>query len=318
MPANFLDTFQAPDGAAPAAGASNANLANEQADTWTVGVVIEPSFLDGLRITSDYYALDLQDEIQLTSLSSQCFDQTAFPNSVVDGISVCDAVVIAEESPAGSGNFVVPSINPITGNPVLPVANPGAPAQDQQPLTSTFAFFNTANLASTELRALTTTISYNFELEDLFGEKARNWGDLTIVGNGFYLRRLDLSANGTFSDLNPEAGENGDPRFDTRLDLIHRSGPLTHSIQWFRTSPTVANVAIADISTQAVDFTLPEFNQFNYNLSYDITNNFTARLVVNNFTNARLDEIAGLANSPGNGQGDALGRRFIFGVTARF
>lgn len=318
LPANFLDTFQAPGGSAPAAGASNPNLDNEVSNTWTVGVVIQPEFLPGLTIQSDYYALDLNDEIQLISLSSQCFDQAAFPNSVVDGIPVCDAVVIAQESPAGSGNFIVPSVNLITGNPVLPVANPGSPAQDQQPFTSTFAFFNTANLSATELRALNSSIRYDFSLESLFGSGAADWGDLSLVGNVYYLRRLDQSFTGTFLDTNPEAGEDGDPRFDTRLDVIHNVGPLTHSVQWFRTSATANNVLIADPSTQAAAFLLPEFNQFNYNLAYDISENFTARVIVNNIFNNRLDEEAGLSNNPGNGQGDALGRRFTFGLTARF
>ena len=317
LPASTLDGFQAPGGAAPAAGASNPNLANESSDTWTVGVVIQPDFLPGFQITSDYYALDLEDEIQLAGLGGECFDQPTFPNSIVNGVNACDAFVFNVESPVGSGNFIVPTVNPLTGNPVLPVANPGSPAQDQVPFTSTFQFFDTINIAATELRALATTISYEFSLESLLGPRAATWGDLTLAGNAYYLRRLDQSFSGTFADLNPEAGETGDPRFDTRLDVIHRRGGLTHSLQWFRTSPTVANVNVTDLSTQALDFALPEFNLFNYNLSYEFNDRFTGRFVVNNLTNARLDPEAGLANAPGAGQGDALGRRFIFAITAR-
>lgn len=320
LPANFLSTFQAPGGNAPAAGASNPNLRNEQSDTWTVGVTWKPEFIDGLAISADYYALDLDEEIQLLSLASECFDQAAFPNSVVDGIFVCDAVVFAQPQSPGSSVFVVPSINPITGRPVNPVANPGTLAQDQAPFTSTFTFFNTANLSATELRSLNLNVSYNFELQKLFGGVAANWGDITLNGTGYYLRRLDQSFTGTFLDTNPEAGEDGDPKFDTRLDLTHNWKGLTHSVQWFRTEGTDNNVLIetATFGSQSAAFSLPTFNQFNYNFSYEINDNFTFRFIVNNFLNNRLDEAAGLSNNPGAGQGDVLGRRFVLGVTGRF
>lgn len=78
----------------------NPNVTPEQADTTTVGVVFQPSFLEGLSMSVDWYSIDIADAIgQLTSqdVVNRCFngDQTlcqyvhrrdGLPNGVIERV----------------------------------------------------------------------------------------------------------------------------------------------------------------------------------------------------------------------------------------
>ncbi len=313
LPASLADTLQLPNSARPAAGASNPGLDNEIANNWTVGVVIRPSFIPGLTIESDWVSVDLSGQIGLTLNINACFDSPDFPNTIVGGFDVCNSFVPAVENPMVPGQFVIPAVNPLTGAAVNPVAGIGSPTANQIAGSVGFAFFPTVNQGLTELRALNSTITYQFELADVLGSMANNWGGVQTRGAVYYLDRFDNFATGAANSLNPAAGEPGNPTFRTRLDFAHSIGKLTHTLQWFRDSSTVVNVAIPSeqFPDQTFDFSRPAFNTFNYNVRYEISDNITARFVVNNLTNARLFEEANLA-------GDTIGRRFIGSVQFNF
>lgn len=54
----------------------NVNLSPEKADTWTIGVVLEPAAVSGLAVTLDYYQIDIEDSIRNISPSAaleQCY-----------------------------------------------------------------------------------------------------------------------------------------------------------------------------------------------------------------------------------------------------
>lgn len=64
--------------------AGNAQLENEKADSWTVGVVIEPSFVPRFRMTVDYVDIKLSNVISQLSGSqvvANCYDSADFPNN---------------------------------------------------------------------------------------------------------------------------------------------------------------------------------------------------------------------------------------------
>ncbi|MEM8772590.1 MAG: TonB-dependent receptor [Pseudomonadota bacterium] len=316
LPLSFLDDFNIPGGTArPAAGASNPFLENEIADNWTVGVVLQPSFIPGLTIESDYFAVDLDGTIALTFQVNACYDDPAFPDTQVGGFPACDLGIPNIEDPNNPGSFIVPTINPITGNPVPAVANPGIPAAQQAPGNLAFIFFPTINVGRTEIRSLNNTINYQFDLADALGARAEKWGSIAAQGTVYFVDRFDVFPSGTTA--NPSAGEPANPKFQTRFDLTHQIGDLTHTLQWFRTSSTVNNVLIdeADIPEQADTFVRPDFNTFNYNVRYDFTENVTGRLIVNNLTNAKVSDLLGTGDG---GVLDTVGRRFIFSVTAKF
>lgn len=303
----FLNGFQIPNsGSRPAAGGSNANLNNEKADNWTVGIVLQPDFIPGLTISSDWYSIDVEGLLGLTFIVNQCFDQTTFPNSPVGGFNACDSVIPNVSD--GMGGFIVPTVHPVTGTPVPAQAQPGTPAVSQTAGENAFVFFPTVNQGLLESRSLNNRISYDFEWADIIGETASNWGDATITGTLLYYHKLDTNGN-------PAAGEHNNvgartPKFSSRLDLTHRIGALTHGVQWFRQSGTQLNVG-GNPGT-GLDAFIPAYNTFNYNARYEFGDNVIARLTVNNLTNNYLSPELGLF------VGDPVGRRFVGSVELRF
>ena len=63
--------------------AGNPNLRAETADTFTVGTVVQPSFIPGLALTVDYYKIAIDDAISTPpaqDIVNNCYDSTTFPN----------------------------------------------------------------------------------------------------------------------------------------------------------------------------------------------------------------------------------------------
>lgn len=83
---------------ASVAGLSGGNpaLANEQADSYTFGVIVRPRFVPGLQITADYIDITIDGPIaQLDSadLASGCFDNENFDvNNPLQGNQFCSAL----------------------------------------------------------------------------------------------------------------------------------------------------------------------------------------------------------------------------------
>jgi len=62
----------------------NRNLNEETAKTWTVGVVLRPSFIPGLSITADWYDIRLKQAIQYSTaqdIVDLCYDQPTLDNT---------------------------------------------------------------------------------------------------------------------------------------------------------------------------------------------------------------------------------------------
>jgi outer membrane receptor protein involved in Fe transport len=318
-------TFAAliPPNAAVAAGVGgNPAIQNEISNNWTAGIVWQPEFLKGFSIQADWVDLQLDNQIVLAFLGTQCFDQPEFPNTIIGGVPVCDAINLAIENPSVPGQFIQPQTNLITGNPLAPPAIPGSLAPVQAPFTIASAQFSNVNQGSLRLSGLNTVVNYSFDAAEAFnaltGAFIKNGpsdlGTLSLTGTVFYLDRFESSSSGTFiGDINTADGEPGNSRFQTRLDVAHRIGKFAHVIQWFRDSATVLNADSTAPLDQAPDFFVPEFNTFNYNISYQLNENFTLRGIVNNLTDARNQPQFGSANFD-----DQIGRNFILRVDARF
>jgi outer membrane receptor protein involved in Fe transport len=63
--------------------AGNPDLREETADTYTVGMVLQPRFIPGLAITADYYHIQIDDAISTVAAQDvvdNCYDSTTFPN----------------------------------------------------------------------------------------------------------------------------------------------------------------------------------------------------------------------------------------------
>jgi outer membrane receptor protein involved in Fe transport len=70
--------------------AGNPDLREETADTLTVGVVFQPTFLPGLNITVDYYDVMIEDAINTVAAQDvvdNCYDSATFPNDFCDSFT---------------------------------------------------------------------------------------------------------------------------------------------------------------------------------------------------------------------------------------
>ena len=68
----------------------NTNLQEEEATTWTAGIVIEPSFLPGLTLTADWYDIYLENAINTAGLQQTaefCVDSPTLDNAFCNNIS---------------------------------------------------------------------------------------------------------------------------------------------------------------------------------------------------------------------------------------
>ncbi|MBV8971539.1 MAG: TonB-dependent receptor [Sphingomonadaceae bacterium] len=74
--------FVASTGSKAVYNSGNRNLVPEKADTWTIGLTLTPAFAKGLRITADYYDINLKQAIQPTDPSTvllECTDTAVTP-----------------------------------------------------------------------------------------------------------------------------------------------------------------------------------------------------------------------------------------------
>jgi outer membrane receptor protein involved in Fe transport len=314
----FLSNFQGSGPGRPASVTGNPSLANEQAAAYSYGATFTPRWVPRLTLAADFYAVDIAGQVGLVggaTTINQCFDLPEFPQSRLGTNAACDLSLFGVLDQA-TGVYVNPAVNPLTGNPVPAFAPPpGTPAAANAPFqTSWFNFIN-FNLAAVKFRAANIDLRYNFPLEWLFGQLGSNWGDIYLSGTAYNLQRYDRSGNGTFTDVNKDAGEPGRPKWDYRFDVAHRMGGFDQRLTWQRTSDTVENVQVAADrqADQSSTFFRPGYDFFNYSIGYRWNDDrYSARLTVNNLTDTKgpLEEF-GLV-------GDTIGRTFILQVGARF
>ncbi|MFC3785961.1 outer membrane receptor protein involved in Fe transport [Sphingopyxis italica] len=89
LPANFSSLSDSRSFTQAIAG--NPSLNNEKADSWTVGVVLEPSFIPRFRASVDYVDIKLKDvisELSGSQVVANCYDSADFPaNEFCDRIT---------------------------------------------------------------------------------------------------------------------------------------------------------------------------------------------------------------------------------------
>jgi hypothetical protein len=261
----------------------------------------------------------LEQQIGLSFLGTQCFDQPDFPLSIIGGVSACEAITLGTGTGTGglTAPYTIPSTNIITGNPIKPPAIAGAPTVVQAPYTIATAQFSNANQGSIRLQSVNTRVSYEFALRDAlqnFGLGDMDTGQMRIDAYIYALNKFQFSSDGTFgADTNNARGEPGYEKVQSRIDISHRIGDITQQLQWFHTAKSQVNIDIAEaaIAEQNAAFFRPSYNRFNYNLGYSINEKFTARVVVNNIFNDLLRPELGLP-------GDGIGRSYVLRLDARF
>nr|WP_294169363.1 TonB-dependent receptor [uncultured Sphingomonas sp.] len=95
----------------PGISSGNRNLSEEEAKTWTAGVILQPSFLRGFSARLDWYNIKLEDainQVEPEEVAELCVDQATLDNPF------CDLIVrqSGATGDADAGNIVDFSISP--------------------------------------------------------------------------------------------------------------------------------------------------------------------------------------------------------------
>jgi len=297
----------------PATAAGNPFLANEEANTYTIGFTFEPSIIPRLTLALDFFSVDLTGELGLVgtpTTSNACFDSPAYPESIVGAANpACDAILFT------TVGGTIPTVNPITGRQnILTQAFGGQAANPATPFEIAAIDFLNLNLARRELRAVNVEARYDFSLYDLpfIGGALTEWGDISMRASMFNTQRYDIFT----PSLNRVAQEHGNPEYKTRFELRHNVGNFDHTLQWFWQSETVTNIQLTTpIADQSPAFVAPEYSYFNYFAGYKLSDTFSARLSINNLFDE--DEPRGIYGV-GNDFDGGVGRTFILGLNGKF
>lgn len=146
----------------------NPNLLNEQSEAWTVGVILQPSFIPRLSLTVDWIDIKLTNAIvslTLEQILNSCYDSSSFPNT-----PTC-------------GQFTRAADGQISG-----------------------ALVGDSNAGSFNFAGLQATLRYNFDLTDVFGGDG-DLGNLGIIARYFYQDESNQSIVDVTDDFNGEIGD---------------------------------------------------------------------------------------------------------------
>ena len=91
----------------PITSQGDRNLLNESSDAWTYGIVLQPRWVEGLRIQADYYKIEISNVIgslNTAAIATGCFDNTDFnAANPLSGNTFCSRI---QRDAAGQITFV--------------------------------------------------------------------------------------------------------------------------------------------------------------------------------------------------------------------
>lgn len=268
----------------PALTGGDPNLNNEEAKSYTFGVVLQPTFIPRFRAAVDWNRIKIIGNIaSLTAadIATGCYDNNNFDvNNVDDANQFCS-------------RFDRVRGGPNNGQLVSDAANPG--------LRLGFA-----NGAFILFKGLTAEIDYNFPIK-LFGSEAK----IDIGSSFFYLDSLDINNTGVVN--NPNAGEIGDPKYSGQLNLGYTQGKLGLDFRANYTGRAKFNI-LNTVETQDI-LSVGDQWIFGASASYRFKEETIIRLNVSNLTDkAPPFPVSGAAF----GAYDTLGRRYSISLDYRF
>ena len=232
----------------------NRNLREEEATTWTAGVVLQPSFVPGLTLRADWYDIKLKNAINTvtaTELAQLCVDQPTLDNPFCPLLTRTSTA----SNTADVGN--------ITSFTVVP---------------QNVARFSTSGL----------DVNFNYQLD------AGNAGrfNLRVIGN--YLHRLEFigTPGADVTNSRGEAGQRS-PKYTVNADLTWQKGPVTlnYGLLWFDKTLRYSNqVTEANPDIVAPEYLyVKALWQHDIYASVDVTDRFQFFGGVNNVFGQRPD-----------------------------
>lgn len=236
----------------PGFAGGNPNLSEEQATTWTAGVVLQPRFVPGFSVRADWYDIRLKNAINQVSsqqLAQLCVDQPTLNNPFCGGI-------VRQNGAAGTA-----AAGNIVSFTVLP-----------------------QNVAEFRTAGLDVNLSYTLRTSKL------GTFNLSVIGN--YLDRLEFIGTPGADVTNsrgelgaPKYTVNAD------LSWKYDNFRLAYGILWTDKTLRYTNQEVAgDPDIVAPEYLyIKELWQHDISMSYDVTNQFTIYGGVRNLWNQKPD-----------------------------
>ncbi|MFZ4380349.1 MAG: TonB-dependent receptor domain-containing protein [Sandarakinorhabdus sp.] len=257
-PATFLANYNDPlTGRFGGTISGNPNLQEEKATTFTVGTLIQPSFVPGLSLSADYYSIKITNAIQALTAQNivdTCYDNTQFPNSFCS--------LFERIGPTAPGNTSANQPN-LFGFRTL--------RQTQ------------LNFAKIETAGVDFSVNYRFTLWDK--------NNISLGLNGNWTKQVNRFFDPTnLNNVNPALRELSVPEWAGVGSINYNRGAFSfgYNAQFVQSTAAAAAIQIETIDTQfgpagfAPDYWIHSIN-FNVDIQKD---RFSVYGGVNNLTNA--------------------------------
>jgi outer membrane receptor protein involved in Fe transport len=266
----------------PIVSGGNPDLENEQADSWSLGVILKPWFLPNFSVTVDYINISIADPIaSLTTaqINSACFDNPIFDTS----------------DPANGNQFCSLIRRDATGEVVSDPQNPG--------VTTGFV-----NGQSIDYEGIVASMLYATSLEDLgIAGTFQLRGDLNVT----LFREVNITGIAPV----PTHGTIGDEQFVGQLaaNYLGKNFGFGSVINYVGEGlfSRVGRTPDAREFDQLEDYVTVDFNVY-----FETNDDFRFNFVVNNAFDRRCQDYFGFCIPASIN--DAFGRTFSASVTKRF
>lgn len=222
----------------------NPDLDPEEAETYTVGVVYEPHFVDGLTVAVDYYDIEITDYVTtlaggVQGILNQCYLPANNPNQDPNTI-FCQAT----------------NRNANSGEPLV--------------------MANLANAGSLETSGIDIQVDYTFEVEAVPGTFGVNYTGLVLDSWTFYAFDGAEPDNckgqfGLFCD-------DPIPEYKHNMSFSWADGPFSALLRW----EFIGEVADDDDATDYVVEDLDATSYFTLSGSWDVNDNLRLTLGIDN------------------------------------
>lgn len=267
----------------------NANLEEETSDSWTVGAVIQPSFIPRLNITVDYFNIEVENYIStfgggLNNTLNLCYNVLQDVQSVY-----CQAVVRDPSNGQIGGEFA-----PFIGN---------------------------ANVASLATSGIDLQVDYNVPLA--FGLNGAD-SKLNFFFLGTWTEKNEFTPvvdqPDIFTDCAGRFGTsvcgNPQPEYKWTSRLSWVDGFATTSLRWRHTGA----VRDDDDGTDYIVERLDARNYFDLAFAFNLTDAYTLTMGVNNLLDEQPQRLGDNQEQSNTYPGvyDVLGRDFFVGVQFAF
>lgn len=269
----------------PGRTGGNPNLENEEAESYTFGVILRPRWIEGLSIAVDYIDIKISNPIAsltVAQIASGCFDNENFNTA----------------DPANGNGFC---------SQIRRDANGQVPADAANPAVSS-GFVNGQRI---EFSGIQTTLDYETKLESIGLP-----GTFEISGDLFYLRRRLVDTTGVAPARSD--GVLGDPEFQgqLRLGYFGEDWGITTNVNYVGEQLfSRFNRGTSPSDIRELD-ELNDYVTIDSGLYFETEDDFRLSFTVTNLTNRIGQNYFGFIHP--SSYSDALGRRYSVGVRKNF